>query len=207
MRHKFNVGDVVDIVNNGNKPSYNKALGCFGKVVKIKTYMDQTDYYVRIDNMRNESQEEGLFVCKENMLQSIYDYFQRVGITLKMKGEKEMKLLELYKERQLKKIDEEFEKRVEIIKKSDVKYKEFVSLLNSMQKLGDVVTISTDFKFSDEINRKIKELGIKKEETESKLYALVEEVYAHLDICENYEQKITILTNYHIIDDSGMLIN
>lgn len=64
MCHKFDVGDVVDIVNNGNKPSYNKALGCFGEVVKIRTYMDNIDYYIRINNMRNESQEEGLFVKK-----------------------------------------------------------------------------------------------------------------------------------------------
>lgn len=207
MNPKFTVGDVVVIVNNGNKPSYDKAMGCFGVVVKTRTYMDQIDYYIRIDNMTNESQEEGLFVCKENMLQSMHDYFQKCGITLNMRGEEKMKLLELYRERHLKKINDEFEKKVETIKKRDVKYKEFVSLLRSMQKLGDVALISTNFKFSEEINRKIKELEIKKEETESELYALVEEVYAHLDICENYEQKITILTNYHIIDDSGILIN
>lgn len=206
MNHKFDVGDVVDIVNNGNKPSYNKALGCFGKVVKIKTYMDQTDYYVRIDNMQNESQEEGLFVCKENMLQSIYDYFQRGGITLNMRGEEKMKLLELYRERHLKKINDEFEKKVETIKKRDVKYKEFVSLLRSMRKLGDVALISTNFKFSEEINRKIKELEIKKEEQEKYLFDVIDEVYALMDICESYDQKMLILISHYIVDEDGVLM-
>lgn len=111
MNPKFTVGDVVVIVNNGNKPSYDKAMGCFGVVVKTRTYMDQIDYYIRIDNMTNESQEEDLFVCKENMLQSMHDYFQKCGITLNMRGEEKMKLLELYRERHLKKINDEFEKK------------------------------------------------------------------------------------------------
>lgn len=208
----FEVGDEVVIGDTGGKQSYGKVLFRHGKIEHKRVYhidseAKEVDYYVRIDGFWNDRQEKGYWVCDEKMLQG----FVRVGVpqnNLKakvvfrddiIKKENKMDILEIYMKRKIEKIKKQEERDIEKVKKHDLIFVEFCKFANN-PKTQPCVNID-NYQFDESIVVEIMRLRDLYTDKRSEFYGFIDEVKAQLDMCETYDQKQAVLTQYKILKD------
>jgi hypothetical protein len=223
---KFKKGDKVVILKAEGRPLYEQLIGKVGTIVDAECVripgVERTTYRVRIDNMKNDNQVNGLWVFqKENSLRHYEIDTEMFVVSTKfnitemddiIKGDNDM--IKLYEERKLDEINKKCHKDYEKLKKSDERYvkwktsvdtlKELFEQDDNMDAFAQVCRLSA-VKLSNETNEKLKVIESKYHKARAELCELVEEVKSQLKMCETYEQKQNILKLYEIIDKEGKL--
>lgn len=181
------------------KPSNKNDL--IGKRVKIKTgsiffnYTTEgtvTDYYATVDNEAYEiTDDDG------NIYHALPEQIILIETKNQENKEKIMDILEIYRNKQTKRILETTEKKEEEAIKADKEYSEVLAMCD---KYGMTMPSTDNFK---EVTAKLDKIKIEEDLELVKLNDLLNEVKAQLDLCENYEQKVGVLHIYNILDDNG----
>ena len=231
---KFKKGDVVRICNAEKRSAYVRMLGKVGTIVDAEytRYIDdeRITYRVRVDDSPNEHQENGLWVFhKEKSLKlynpqcddqlDAYEYaIQKLGLNDNphsrdyiIKGEKQNmmnEILEIYEEKQLRKINKKYDDLEQSIKKTDERYKVWLECTTTLDKLyaeDKIVSFAhANIELSEDTKKKLRTLVYDKREEElRKFYSKKAEVNAQLSMCETYDQKQEILRLYNIINKKG----
>ena len=223
---KFKKGNKVVILETEGRPSYSKLIGKVGTIIDAEYVQlvddERTTYRVRIDDMKNDFQDNGLWVFHEEKSLGLYEIDKgmfvvstRFNITEMddmIKGDNDM--INLYEERKLNEITKKFQKEFEKIKNSDEIYKKWKISVDTLKELfekddnmdafAQVCRLSA-VKLSNDTNEKLKVLERKHHKAREELCELVEEVKSQLKMCETYEQKQNVLKLYEIIDKEGKL--
>ena len=231
---KFKKGDVVVIDHAENRSTYVRMLGKVGTIVDAEytRYIDdeRITYRVRVDDSPNEYQENGLWVFhKEKSLKlynpqcddqlDAYEYaIQKLGLNDNpynrdyiIKGEKQNmmnEILEIYEEKQLRKINKKYDDLEQLIKQTDERYKVWLECTKTLNKLyaeDKIVSFAhANIELSEDTKKKLREMVYDKREEElRKFYSKKAEVNAQLSMCETYDQKQEILRRYNIINKNG----
>ena len=231
---KFKKGDVVVIDNAEKRSAYVRMLGKVGTIVDAEytRYIDdeKITYRVRVDDSPNEHQENGLWVfheekslklynpqCDDQM--DAYEYaIQKLGLNDNphnrdyiIKGEKQNmmnEILEIYEEKQLRKINKKYDDLEQLIKQTDERYKVWLECTTKLNKLYAEDKICNfahaNIELSEDTKKKLRTLVYDAREEElRKFYSKKAEVNAQLSMCETYEQKQEILRRYNIINKNG----
>lgn len=144
-------------------------------------------------------------------IQSLMDSFDQPTEEIKtvnIKGDYEMnRILEIYYGRKRDKINAEFGKKCDKIKLADENYKVYKECVDKLapiyEKTKQTFHDITKPYFSDETNKKLDELNLKREEELTKSDIEIDEINAQLSMCETYEQKQSVLKLYKVIDENG----
>ena len=234
----FKIGDEVRILGTENRDCYEQILTKKGKIAYISSYNDpyrhieNTNYYVEIPEYANEHQIKGWWVFKNaNSLRPIsdevtygdqmdaYEYaIQKLGLNDNphnrdyiIKGEKQNmmnEILEIYEEKQLRKIHKKYDDLEQLIKQTDERYKVWFECTTKLNKLYAEDKICTfahaNIELSEDTKKKLRTMVYEPREEElRKFYSKKAEVNAQLSMCETYDQKQEILRRYNIINKNG----
>ena len=128
-----------------------------------------------------------------------------------IKGEKQnMKneILEIYEEKQLRKINKKYDDLEQLIKQTDERYKVWLECTTTLDKLyaeDKIVSFAhANIELSEDTKKKLRTMVYDKREEElRKFYSKKAEVNAQLSMCETYDQKQEILRRYNIINKNG----
>lgn len=231
---KFKKGDVVRICNTEKRSAYIRMLGKVGTIVDAEytRYIDdeRITYRVRVDNIPNEYQENGLWVFRDESSLELYNpqcddqldayeyAIQKLGLNDNpynrdyiIKGEKQNmmnEILEIYEEKQLRKINKKYDDLEQLIKQTDERYKVWLECTTTLNKLYAEDKICNfahaNIELSEDTKKKLREMVYDKREEElRKFYSKKAEVNAQLSMCETYDQKQEILRRYNIINKNG----
>lgn len=137
---------------------------------------------------------------------------ENAGINLRYMEEKKMEILKIYRNRNEEYLRKEFKKKQEEILNND-RIQNVVK--RAEEELNILLEKDEDNKFSLKISGVIEpttralleQAEQELDEKIDKLYDLVKEVEAQLEIAENYETKIEILKRYNILDENGKIVN
>lgn len=233
----FKVGDFVKIVRTGKRPTYQQVLNRVGKIEYIRHYAVNTPYeehtyYVAVDGVKNQNQEQGWWCFDEKDLLIIGSHhncfivddvvkpkptccdsfdcveYARQMIENRFKEKKNMELLEIYKNKKIEELLVKRNKDIEKIKDNDVEYKSLKMTIKALtpKQLTCLSVDLSDYEFGADIEDKIHN---KSEEYDNKRHVIIDlisEIRAQLDMCDTYEQKQNILKAYKVIDDQGKLL-
>ena len=233
---KFKKGDKVRVLDAEKRPRYEQITNKIGKIVYISSYIDpyrhieNTSYYVEIPEYANEHQIKGWWVFKNaNSLRLMSDEvtcddqmdaynYSMLGMRYDMteiddiiKGEKQNmmnEILEIYEEKQLRKIHKKYDDLEQLIKKTDERYKVWLECTTKLNKLYAEDKICTfahaNIELSEDTKKKLRTMVYEPREEElRKFYSKKAEVNAQLSMCETYDQKQEILRRYNIINKNG----
>ena len=122
------------------------------------------------------------------------------------KGEKYMKILEIYEKRKKEEIYKKTDELVENIKSEDKVQKIIQETENQLNVMLDRTELNPIFLnnkdlYEEETENKIKEVKVESEKKIKKLNELIEEIKAQLEITENYDQKLCILVRYGVLNE------
>lgn len=229
-------GDKVRVLDAEKRTRYEQITNKIGEIVRISSYIDpythveNTNYYVEIPEYANEYQIKGWWVFKDaNSLRPIsdevtcddqldaYEYWMagtRYNITEiddLIKGEKQNMMngiLEIYEEKQLRKINKKYNDLEQSIKQTDERYKVWLECTTTLDKLyaeDKIVSFAhANIELSEDTKKKLRTIVYDKREEElRKFYSKKAEVNAQLSMCETYDQKQEILRRYNIINKNG----
>ena len=226
---KFKKGDVVVIDHAENRSAYVRMLGKVGTIVDAEytRYIDdeRITYRVRVDDSPNEYQENGLWVfhkekslklynpqCDDQLDAYTYSMFEtRYHIDDIIKGDNNNmmnEILEIYEEKQLRKINKKYDDLEQLIKQTDERYKVWLECTKTLNKLyaeDKIVSFAhANIELSEDTKKKLRTMVYDKREEElRKFYSKKAEVNAQLSMCETYDQKQEILRRYNIINKNG----
>ena len=233
---KFKKGDKVRVLGSEKRPRYEQITNKIGEIVYISSYIDpyrhieNTNYYVEIPEYANEYQSKGWWVFKNaNSLRLMSDevtyddqmdeytysmFMTRYNMTEIddiIKGDnKTMKneILEIYEEKQLRKINKKYDDLEQLIKQTDERYKVWLECTTTLDKLyaeDKIVSFAhANIELSEDTKKKLRTMVYDKREEElRKFYSKKAEVNAQLSMCETYDQKQEILRRYNIINKNG----
>ena len=131
-----------------------------------------------------------------------------------------MEILNLYFTNKRENLFKNYDEKQEEIKKTDkyeIERRKCADMIDKLYKeLNEgksyYDTHSKVFKWAEgklqtkETIDKLNELEEKLHEELTNLRKMEQEIYAQLSLCETYEQKMTVLRNYNIIDENGLLV-
>lgn len=212
---------------------YPKAKSLIGKIKKIHDYMGIKTYRVEIGSISNPKTEDGLFIFKANDIIKInYTNITSDGYTTTSygidasvadkyntlynakfdveymkerfkKGDNEMKLLEIYRDRKMDNLFKEADEAQDKAWEKDNTYKTLKDLAEKTKtKDGYLFTFNFD-SMSDSLREEMDKIQKDRGEKVTKLNKLIDEVNAQLSECETYEQKMNVLKTYEILDEKG----
>lgn len=229
-------GDKVRVLDAEKRSRYEQITNKIGEIVRITSYIDpsthieNTNYYVEIPEFANEYQSKGWWVfknatslrlisdevtCDDQMDAYTYSMFGTRYNTIEIddiiKGEKQNminEILEIYEDRQSRKINKKYDDLEQSIKLTDPRYKTWLdctTTLTNLYKEDKVVTTEhfAPIQLSKDTVAKLHTLYNAREEELRKLCEKKYEVSAQLSMCETYEQKQDILRTYKIIKENG----
>lgn len=122
-----------------------------------------------------------------------------------------LKILEIYKEKKTKEIEQKYDKQLEDIEENDpisVYLKQTEEAIKEMLNSENVkLIINSDvFEFTKETIDKKNEIINTIRTEKAKIKAQIEEIEALLELAPNYEEKLQILRDYGIIDKRKNII-
>ena len=136
-----------------------------------------------------------------NKPKTITNVVNEINKKLEGKGMEEMEeILEIYRHREMLKIEQNCKENVEKIKQEDALKKEIEEFTKEIQKKYNVEEIDFDYKYTEGTREKEKNEYERMGKEKVKISNIIEEVQAQLSLCETYDQKINVLVNYNIID-------
>lgn len=127
------------------------------------------------------------------------------------KGEDKMKILEIYKERTLKEIENNYDKLIKDVLAEDNVQKIIKETENQLNVLLDrpeerKISLGCEYLFEPKTQEKIEKLKEERKQAEDKVEKLIEEVKARLEICDDNEiSKVAVLKEYGILDKDGRI--
>lgn len=127
------------------------------------------------------------------------------------KGEDKMKILEIYKERTLKEIENNYDKLIKDVLAEDNIQKIIKETENQLNVLLDrpeerKISLGCEYLFEPKTQEKIEKLKEERKQAEDKVEKLIEEVKARLEICDDNEiHKVAVLREYGILDKDGRI--
>ena len=220
----FKVGDVVAVCCHRAVTGYEHTNGKIGHIVNIKSYTkcDKTydRIYVDLSPLHNPAQDQGLFIFKKEELMlfkaeeppfwsCINATFSEEELTPYIKTEKEkkeMELLDIYFNEKQKEISEKYNEKGIKIKCKDPVYKELTDIAKKYKGVRGVICYAgCDFEYNDEIRKALVKNDRDCDVQLDAMYDLKKEIVAQLDICETYEQKMSVLKAYGVINEQGKL--
>lgn len=128
-----------------------------------------------------------------------------------VKGEDKMKILEIYKERTLKEIENNYDKLIKDVLVEDNVQKIIEETENQLNILLDrpeerKISLGCEYLFEPKTQEKIEKLKEERKQAEDKVEKLIEEVKARLEICDDNEtSKVAVLKEYEILDKDGRI--
>ncbi len=126
-------------------------------------------------------------------------------------GENYMKILEIYKERTLKEIENNYDKLIKDVLAEDNVQKIIEETENQLNVLLDrpeerKISLGCEYLFEPKTQEKIEKLKEERKQAEDKVEKLIEEVKARLEICDDNEiSKVAVLKEYGILDKDGRI--
>lgn len=128
----------------------------------------------------------------------------------KVKEENIMDILDLYEERKLKSIREEYSESEKNVKENDEIQKIIIEMTNQVNTILENQGTEARYThlpslYTPETVEKLDELGKKRCETIEKLRSTLEEIRALFEMTDDYHERIKILKDYNILDKKGKL--
>lgn len=126
------------------------------------------------------------------------------------KEENIMDILDLYEERKLKFIREEYSESEKNVKENDEIQKIIIEMTNQVNTILENQGTEARYAhlpslYTPETVEKLDELGKKRCETIEKLRSTLEEIRALFEMTDDYHERIKILKDYNILDKKGKL--
>lgn len=214
---ELSIGDKVFI----DTSKYPEIQGRIGVLDKIDNYKGKITYRVDIYGCSNSKSTDGLYLFDKSQITRL-EHKAKVEVALttcddvitkpgyNTPGFKElydkesvMKLLEIYKDRKMDKLFRDADKAQDKAWEKNNTYKTLKDL-SEKTKTKDGYLFTFNFGIMpDSVREEIDKIQRNKEENETQLSRLIDEVEAQLSECETYEQKINILKAYEILDEKG----
>lgn len=128
--------------------------------------------------------------------------------------EKHMSILETWTTREIEKVHSAYEKKKNDIKATDSIYQltsKYIRDAKEAVKDEDFYYQIDELKenienlLSENTKNKLFDLDLAETKEIDKIYQLEDEINAQLEMAETYEQKVTILKKYDVLDDNGMI--
>ena len=119
-----------------------------------------------------------------------------------------IKLLDIYYEKESKKLHEKYENKAEKLRMQDLRYSTLKSIeaVVKTNRLEDAVSVyPNSINLDDDIKQEIRKVYNELNKKETELSMLCDEIHAQLEMCETYEQKQEILKRYKVINEKGTI--
>lgn len=128
----------------------------------------------------------------------------------KVKEEKEMDILEIYKERKIKTLEKEFSEAKKVAIEEDEIQKIIIEMTNQVNTILENEGSDTRYEshpnlYTSKTESKLDELNDKYHEQIEELRSTLEEIRALFELTDDYNERIKILKNYNILDKKGKL--
>jgi hypothetical protein len=119
-----------------------------------------------------------------------------------------IKLLDIYYEKESKKLHEKYESKADKLRMQDLRYSTLKSIeaVVKTNMLEEAVSVyPNSIKLNDDIEQEIRKAYNELNKKETELCKLCNEINAQLEMCETYEQKQEILKRYKVINEKGTI--
>lgn len=128
----------------------------------------------------------------------------------KVKEEKEMNILEIYKERKIKTLEKEFSEAKKAAIEEDEIQKIIIEMTNQVNTILENEGSDTRYEshpnlYTSKTEAKLNELNDKYHEQIEELRSTLDEIRALFELTDDYNERIKILKNYDILDKKGKL--
>lgn len=191
---------------------------------KEKTYYKIGDwYYIEemlepINEPKIEINADGIIFKNVSASKPILSINQSEYVTkvlgIKERNDDEMKrILEVYKNKKEKEIVDKYRTMMNEVKEKDVYLKEVIAFNKKINELYNSGKIKNSYivgieesNVSPKTKAKLDELKDQIQDEKEKVFALVDEVEAQIELCDTYDQKINVLVKYGIIDKESMKV-
>lgn len=216
MGETFEVGDKVFLIDTKDESpihleKYKKYLGKIFTIKRISQdkggnyaeFKENDDIVPYLKNLKKVEDIKNFMVIGDN-LESKIIYRNDNLIVNEEKGDDNMKILDIYKNRMTQKINEEYDKKIEEINEKD----EIQQIVKEMEEQINII-LENEGRTSVDIcctKRTTKTLDAEENLFEEKTNQLrklnndIDEIKAMLELTNDYEEQIKILKNYGIID-------
>lgn len=126
------------------------------------------------------------------------------------KEEKEMKILDLYKERKIKTLEKEFSEAKKVAIEEDEIQKIIIEMTNQVNTILENEDSDTRYEshpnlYTSKTEAKLNKLNDKYHEQIEELRSTLDEIRALFELTDDYNERIKILKNYDILDKKGKL--
>lgn len=129
-------------------------------------------------------------------------------VEIKENKKMNIKLLDIYYEKESKKLYKKYDNKAEKLRMQDLRYSTLKSIEAVVKTNGleEAISIYPDtIKLDDDIMQEIRKVCDELNKKESELRRLCDEINAQLEMCETYEQKQEILKRYKVINEKGTI--
>ena len=128
----------------------------------------------------------------------------------KVKEEKEMNILEIYKKKKIKTLEKEFSKAKKAAIEEDEIQKIIIEMTNQVNTILENEDSDTRYEshpnlYTSKTEAKLDELNDKYHEQIEELRSTLDEICALFELTDDYNERIKILKNYDILDKKGKL--
>lgn len=128
----------------------------------------------------------------------------------KVKEEKEMNILEIYKERKIKTLEKEFSEAKKAAIEEDEIQKIIIEMTNQVNTILENEDSDTRYEshpnlYTSKTEARLNELNDKYHEQIEELRSTLDEIRALFELTDDYNERIKILKNYDILDKKGKL--
>lgn len=128
--------------------------------------------------------------------------------------EKRMSVLEIWTTKEIEKVHSAYEKKKNDIKATDSIYQLTSKYIRDVEeiikdeyfhRLIEELEDNIESRLSENTKNKLFDLDLAETKEIDKIHQLEEEINAQLEMAETYDQKVTILKEYDVLDDKGMI--
>ena len=228
---EFKIGDRVYVNKTEGKASYGYILTCKGTIIDItfEPFYNRTTYKVKIDDKINKYQEDGLFIFHKS--KSLLNINQCENKTIKVEVNKmnnsvfdndtiiksytnctEPSIVDQYSNKKRATYEKERDEAIQKINEASPVGKAITNFIAALKKAGlkdELIPcfnmLWNDNCLTDAEKAAIKEVHAAYSAAMTKMLEKRRECVAILVNCETFEQKMTVLQKYDIIDSDYKL--
>ena len=137
-----------------------------------------------------------------------------LGVFGNCEEEKRMSILEIWKIREIEKVHSAYEKKRNDIKAADSIYQLTSKYIRDAKETVkdedfyyqiDKLKENIESLLSENTKNKLFDLDLAENKETDKIYQLEEEINTQIEMAETYDQKVTILKKYDVLDDKGII--
>lgn len=224
---ELKVGDRVYVTKTEGKASYGYILYCKGTIkdITFEPFYNRTTYKVKIDDKINKYQEDGLFIFHKS--KSLINVNQCENRTIKVEVNKmkmnnsvfdndpicaQPSIVDQYLDKKRAIYEREKDAAINKLNEASPVGKAITNFITALKKAGvkDEMIPNFNMLWNDNCLTDAEKAAIKEVHTDyhlamTKLHEKCRECVAILVNCETFEQKMTVLQKYDIIDSDYKL--